>query len=1223
MSNNITHSCAETPLNSSGSGTLLFYSAGGNWASLLGNWVQQISEKRGFSIESLNRWVGPIGSGKPIEAWLPADLKTPDDRRRCWGADPFARLNPEIARPAIRALRFLNAGGWCFQVAFECQTGPGQWEPINVWLDRKSKELGDRLWADWVKPGDRSHLGKYLSPAGKESYRPVWLPDVPTRPIDWVKDGKNKKIPKTIGEGPWKLVGQIEGGFAGLPVCLAGVDAAVYGQSHDRAGELRDEVRPLLAAGMISIAFDQDRKPSTVAKVAGSIGRLARGIKAYRRSAQIDVWRWNPALGKGIDDLINAVGSTWAESIEIVSVAAAVARGRAIAITREPDMAIELQGIESLSRYFDRVSEAIEGKRLVVLVAPTGAGKSELLAKLSQQWTNLLLTAPLSRLTAQAAKEFNAIMRSSLKTTRYKDPELGWQTVLEEIPEPRRICTCVEGFESLPPKVFATEDTLFISDEDDQTTVQLFDGGTLKNKQRAAYDWRVECGQKCGQVIIASAGVSDLDIEFWESVLDTKAFIVSAKASDPERFSDIEIMDSSDEEQWLAEILENLDKGLKVLAPCDGRERINRAAAFIEQARTNNDGSPKHTALIVHKDNAGDPEVSAFIRDKQAYLISREQEGRPVDLVFYNSLVGTGWNFVDLDSLVQSFDVAIVHLGGIVSDEGGRQLVTRYRRNIPRKVFVVKRSSRRNRFSSEQSESAMEADIVNRRKAQAKHYGSDYLARLEALGKFDPQQWGLFEKTNIKVQCRDNRNRSIHREMVAAKLEADGHRISRGSREGDREIADKLTELQGILEEAECLKILKADKKTAIEIENLKKKDIKTKEENYAIARFYVEDFCCVDFGDLGDEKSLDLIRRYRRSSQRSALLQLGRAMGFYDQHLGLDRDQCDRVIEGNNGIWQLTDNTAKHELLRDLRIRELIEKRRFWAGSEIVSEIYELAKENKSRLKDILAIDYLPASPVAAVNMILRSLDLEIEVKKNGNKKLYKIDQEILDRSLSILDRRFARWQEKVAEREAAAAENLAAENQDVESNFDEPIAQQPIAQQPINPVAIAHPEPRPEPQAKPETRHEPKPIEFWQVIGGKHDGDRVRLIGPVKNGRQRVEPVGRFGSYTVDSGQLRLWEDKAIAQPETIAPVESAPTPQPTGNSAHDRAVFLCECWANGRVDQAAAAIKVWQRAIDPRIDPLGFTRLKNSVCALAQGLEDFWRYAVAVGNGTIAAA
>jgi hypothetical protein len=96
-----------------------------------------------------------------------------------------------------------------------------------------------------------------------------------------------------------------------------------------------------------------------------------------------------------------------------------------------------------------------------------------------------------------------------------------------------------------------------------------------------------------------------------------------------------------------------------------------------------------------------------------------------------------------------------------------------------------------------------------------------------------------------------------------------------------------------------------------------------------------------------------------------------------------------------------------------------------------------------------------------------------------------------------------------------------------------------------------------------------------------------------------------------------------QATPQAEAIAPMENSPTPQATGDSAYDRAAFLYECWASGRVDQAAAAIQRWQRAIDPRIDPMGFTRIRSSVCALAQGLEDFWRYAVAVGNGTIAIA
>ena len=252
---------------------------GGSVASEIQSWIQRISDRRGFSTDLLTQLCGLPASGKPIELWLPADLDIPEKCRDCWGADPLARV--AINRPPLRALRFLNGDGAVFQVAFEAQTQSGQWLAINDWIKGAEQKFGDRLWLDWTKPSQRSHLGKYLSPVGEGAYRPVWTPDFGCagKPIDWETIGNNKHQPKFICEGPWKGVSAwFDLGW--VPVTLAGVDAGVMGQGHDDRGQLRPEVSKLLSTGAINIAFDQDTKPATIKRVSDSIDRL---VKAVRR----------------------------------------------------------------------------------------------------------------------------------------------------------------------------------------------------------------------------------------------------------------------------------------------------------------------------------------------------------------------------------------------------------------------------------------------------------------------------------------------------------------------------------------------------------------------------------------------------------------------------------------------------------------------------------------------------------------------------------------------------------------------------------------------------------------------------------------------------------------------------------------------------------------------------------------------------------------------------
>jgi putative DNA primase/helicase len=190
--------------------------------------------------------------------------------------------------------------------------------------DQVPHEFGDSLvfanedGSVWqVKPSKpmtaNGKTQKYLCPTGQATG--PYLPAVPAElrtilgvPLEggfWDTIAANPGIPIVITEGGKKALTLMTAGLCAI--ALVGCDGSTV-----RVGEesILDErlARFMVPGRLITIAFDQDSEPRTIARVSRATDKLTARIAKHCPEVVVKVASWSPVLGKGIDDVAAAKG---------------------------------------------------------------------------------------------------------------------------------------------------------------------------------------------------------------------------------------------------------------------------------------------------------------------------------------------------------------------------------------------------------------------------------------------------------------------------------------------------------------------------------------------------------------------------------------------------------------------------------------------------------------------------------------------------------------------------------------------------------------------------------------------------------------------------------------------------------------------------------------------------------------------------------------------------
>ena len=174
-----------------------------------------------------------------------------------------------------------------------------------------------------IKPGNPKGAAKYLTPSGQspDIFTPCIpgptrvrvTPDIAESKDYWLAVEKDSSIDLVITEGSKKSLSLVSNGV--IAIAFAGIDTYTIADESGKRVIHPQLARFLTTGRKITVAFDQDVKPATRVKVESARLRLIGRMLDYCPTIIVRNAVWNPALGKGIDDLIVALPFSEIEDI--------------------------------------------------------------------------------------------------------------------------------------------------------------------------------------------------------------------------------------------------------------------------------------------------------------------------------------------------------------------------------------------------------------------------------------------------------------------------------------------------------------------------------------------------------------------------------------------------------------------------------------------------------------------------------------------------------------------------------------------------------------------------------------------------------------------------------------------------------------------------------------------------------------------------------------------
>lgn len=289
-----------------------------------------------------------------------------------------------------------------------------------------------------------------------------------------------------------------------------------------RAKKLHPQIARFAPGRTITLFFDQDAKPKTRAKVAGALHEFGRQLEAA--GAVVKIATWDPALGKGADDVIAGGGdihgimmdaqpfTVWAHQFRWERRSQQVAAALRNRLGYRPQVEID-------TRYFAGAlnPEILRQQGFLVIVGPTGSGKTELIRSLISGFTSVYSpgyrNSLLRGLGARLGLDFLGDTDSAEGKRIAAD---GRYTA--------RLTSCWDSVLGLPD----TPVDVLVLDECDQGFWHLIRGGTCGRDgiRSSLMEQAMKLIREAKQVIQSSATLSKGDIDLVADIRGQTPFVV-------------------------------------------------------------------------------------------------------------------------------------------------------------------------------------------------------------------------------------------------------------------------------------------------------------------------------------------------------------------------------------------------------------------------------------------------------------------------------------------------------------------------------------------------------------------------------------------------------------------------------------------------------------------------------------------------------------------------
>lgn len=853
----------------------------------------------------------------------------------------------------------------------------------------------------------------------------------------WPWVASHADLPIILTEGGKKALCLLSNGYIAIALtgCWGAIQAKDSNKERLEQARLIADLVPFAVKGRpITIALDIDLKPKTRRDVWLATKRTAWLLE--QAGCTVAIAQWDNAGGKckGVDDLIVNQGiGAWEQAL-------ATARSpKELAILwrlqnplgYEPSTVVDVPclGTAIGDRLTVKVpylgaSASLPSQGTLVIHAPMATGKTKLIRRILDQLIGIYpgVIAPGHRQSLQRGFADRLGLDFLNDVDRFRGQKIG----ADGLPT-IRLSLCWDSILAINPKDYPPGSYVLVLDEVDQGFWHLLMGGTCgKDGKRPALIARaIELIKNAGLVILASADITQKEIDFVCSIRNEQPFILENTYQHPGAFVDFYAGDyavkGSDRAAMLmvlSRLWESLKLGHKIWVAVD----TLKLSKTIEQIALES-GIPADKILRFDGETSSDPEQRNFadLPNKRA---------KDYQIVIHNSSLTSG---VSVEA--NHFDIVYgLFSGQTIVPWDCTQMLRRVRPNVPR-VIYCRQTGKRSHLSKGRNHLQVSTDLLDRAALIAQSLGDDDLladldvsssAAVYAARAIADQNWAMGDfglQVRLRLEAAGNEVIVNDPAVTLAALEADKAKADRKAARGAIDtlqdgligpylMGELLEAIKDQIKHNDAVAIAHAPALAADEAKKSRNKTYLSFDDRRALERFDLCDFYAIDSEGLTTD---DVLFDRRGATRRG----LRRIEGLLWDGLTLQRDRAS--LEGLRA-WgyklpaqDLPTRTMGADLMESLGIADVLE--RVASGEQWSADtlwVAEFADRCKANPKDChRAFGFSPhpnQTPNAILGTALRSMGLKTKSRRLGTGdrgRVYQIDADHLTVIRDILTRR------------------------------------------------------------------------------------------------------------------------------------------------------------------------------------------------------------------------
>ena len=746
----------------------------------------------------------------------------------------------------------------------------------------------------------------------------------------------------------------------------------------------------------ILLAFDQDDKPQTRRNVAIAIARF--GQLLLQADCQVNIVRWSPKDGKGIDDLIaNHSADACHKAIKTALTFEEWQLWQALdnRLTIGSSLGLQAQTLKVLT------PNTFPEHGIIAIAAAKGTGKTNLINELVAHQPKVLLAGHRISLMRHLCERCGIYYRGDLDKQDGRFITGSGYTL--------RVGTCVDSLLAIDPNSFAGCD--LVLDEVCQVLRHLLTSSTCnqQGKRPVLLTRFRQLLQSARRIIIADADLDDSAIRYIQQLRTqdnpntellrqaNQLFLIRNNYQAPGYA--VRFIQAPDSSAIMGELLHDLKQGKRIYIATDSKRGSKRIHRLIDELQTSL--KQENANLLLNSETSGGETERAFMENPDRHLTT----------IALQAVIGSPSTATGLSIEGDHFDkVYGLFYGASSTDADMAQALGRVRAPVPRVVWCAKYGRSFSKVGRQTSPSALR-DLL-KQKIQANTLlirASLSEVHQRALSHYD---WEQDPHIRYWSQIEAQRNRSMWslRTALKVRLMHEGNQVevvSLGKNQKAhvllKEAREDMKIEQAIAVEA-AVNLTKAEATLLGQLESLEPQQ-QLALQKYEIAKFY---------GLPIDEVDADVVLSDNNGRTRGQILNLERML---EPETAAEADirALERQGQWQQGYtpWDLSNATLKREMRVRLGLDQFLALGKTW-DKDSLSTFKENALNYAPQIKAVLNFTVRPEMSAAQIlNQLLEQMGvlcISSQPRREGHRvRIYELDPVCYEQKLAILARRKA----------------------------------------------------------------------------------------------------------------------------------------------------------------------------------------------------------------------